>query len=126
MTDSHADTCNYCSKTFKCYGYLGGEPVCNKCYNTNKDFLWKSWAFPIIIRDGTTSVKKMQNMSNAELEILMTKIFHTKCHPPNPEQCDKRIVELYDDHDKYTIERPQKYYERLEKNRIKRILRCNK
>ena len=33
--------CAYCNKKMWIDGLVGGEVVCNKCYNNNEDFLFK-------------------------------------------------------------------------------------
>jgi len=41
--------CDICFKTFKCYGFLGGSAVCDKCYSAFKfGYLqertnWEKW-----------------------------------------------------------------------------------
>ena len=32
MPDYHMDKCDVCNKDYKCYGYVGGNSICGKCY----------------------------------------------------------------------------------------------
>jgi len=93
--DYHKDTCENCKYKFNCYGYVGGQAICNRCYDLWSEHRILKEEMKICFQQNTKleeENEKLQDENNElnEANIKLTNDLYMK--NSSSHACDKQII----------------------------------